>query len=888
MRTGRKYVCLLTIIALLLTMLPFGIVQAQSAQYSPFHDVPTNHWALPHIIKSELRGVVTGYGNGIFKPDQTVTQLEAIVMAVRAMGLENETHNTNQFADTSNYDLPTTWNARGFVSVAIKHSLIDEQTFRPSAGASRAWTAQLLIRMLKMENELNMIASTPFEDDNYIPVWAKPYVALAVDKNIISGIPNLSGSYDYRPNDAVTRAQLSTLISRSDRYMNDVSGQLPIGIVKKIEGNTLTILKPDNTTESDARVTNTTAIYDQSYSYISQNKITVEDAIRYQLSSSGNLRYIELIDKNYYDNLPVIEKVNRLQGTLVQLYQEQRLMIVEQEDGRLYTGTYATDAEIEDLEQGRSISDSNLHIGDELELILGDNDIVGIKVIKSSQEAVLSGVIFAIDIERGILTLENNNRYTSYTFDDSVSVEYNNIRFATVRDLRKGDEIQIQTEDNKISKITLITPYQSNEYQGTIVTISVRDEVITIITAESDPVAYRTNSQTEYKINNVNNPKLSDLEIGDHVIFTVDGRVIKKLEVINRNLQDEIRGKLLNINKDLKMITIETLDEEYKTFKYDDLLDVYIDGNKDGRLDDLLLDTNIAIKIDKNTIIRITVNNQIAGTIVGLDKNRNTMTVEHDNRTTTYELSNNVEVRMQDIRRAIVEDIKLGMEMVAKLERNKIIRIDIKYKYSSIVKTINTDWDRIEVIDPDNSNDTIRYYVYEDVVIIFPGIEDPELADIRVDDVVELTFTGYELSEIRVVPASIGNITSIEASTNEIVVRNRNEVERILINNNLNIYSANGNQISAPNLNTNDFVRVQRIGDKTNVYLSSTQEVEFFSALGNRIYYYDNNGNYRNLALDREALIWQSNTFFLPGDIQQGAKISLYTFNNRVLGIRIH
>ena len=72
-----------------------------AAGLSPFSDVPDSHWALPHIMKMELRGVITGYGNNIFKPDNTVTQLEAATMAVRAMGLQSETERTDLNIDVA-------------------------------------------------------------------------------------------------------------------------------------------------------------------------------------------------------------------------------------------------------------------------------------------------------------------------------------------------------------------------------------------------------------------------------------------------------------------------------------------------------------------------------------------------------------------------------------------------------------------------------------------------------------------------------------------------------------------------------------------------------------------------------------------------------------------
>lgn len=51
-----------------------------------FYDVATTHWANRYIAKAIDLGFISGYGNGKFGPDDTVTYEQAITMLVRAMG----------------------------------------------------------------------------------------------------------------------------------------------------------------------------------------------------------------------------------------------------------------------------------------------------------------------------------------------------------------------------------------------------------------------------------------------------------------------------------------------------------------------------------------------------------------------------------------------------------------------------------------------------------------------------------------------------------------------------------------------------------------------------------------------------------------------------------
>lgn len=54
---------------------------------SVFTDVPTTHWANRYVAKAAELGIVGGYGNGKFGPEDTVTYEQAITMVVRAVGL---------------------------------------------------------------------------------------------------------------------------------------------------------------------------------------------------------------------------------------------------------------------------------------------------------------------------------------------------------------------------------------------------------------------------------------------------------------------------------------------------------------------------------------------------------------------------------------------------------------------------------------------------------------------------------------------------------------------------------------------------------------------------------------------------------------------------------
>ena len=53
---------------------------------SKFKDVPTSHWGNAYVIKAASLGILSGYGNGKFGPDDTVTYEQALTMIVNMLG----------------------------------------------------------------------------------------------------------------------------------------------------------------------------------------------------------------------------------------------------------------------------------------------------------------------------------------------------------------------------------------------------------------------------------------------------------------------------------------------------------------------------------------------------------------------------------------------------------------------------------------------------------------------------------------------------------------------------------------------------------------------------------------------------------------------------------
>lgn len=213
-------------------------------------------WAYSHIIRLASKQVFNGYEDGSFKPGNTITRVEAIVAAVRLLGLKEEAEkdeNMNaelNFTDADKIEKKYSW-AVGYIAVALKNDLFDEstKTFQPEKPADRLWSAILLVKALGLEEEAKAKMSTAltFKDAKQIPAASVGYVAVAVEKGLITGYNDNT----FRPNQTVTRAELAALLDRADEQLpEEESAQAISGSLTGIKGSTLTVKKADGTSVS--------------------------------------------------------------------------------------------------------------------------------------------------------------------------------------------------------------------------------------------------------------------------------------------------------------------------------------------------------------------------------------------------------------------------------------------------------------------------------------------------------------------------------------------------------------------------------------------------------------------------------------------------------------
>ena len=143
MRNLKKVLALVVAVAMIASM---GLV-ASAASYS---DVASNASYADAVNLLSNLGIITGYEDGTFKPDNTVTRAEAATMIVRMLGQADEA----EMGETSFTDVAADNWASGYVNVAYANGIINgmgDGTFNPNGEVTYGQIVKMIVCALGYE-----------------------------------------------------------------------------------------------------------------------------------------------------------------------------------------------------------------------------------------------------------------------------------------------------------------------------------------------------------------------------------------------------------------------------------------------------------------------------------------------------------------------------------------------------------------------------------------------------------------------------------------------------------------------------------------------------------------------------------------------------------------
>lgn len=204
----KKVTRVMSLVMVLVLMLSAVSAQAQSYQRDKFSDVDEDHYANQYIELMSDLGIISGYGDGSFGPNDIVTREQFAKMMVLTLQLETKT-DTGFFEDVSekSWSYPYIEAARIYLTGYRSNNM---NYYHPKENAVREDMAVAIVKGLGLSVEgVDLTVLDQFTDKSLISTNIRPYVAKAVIEGIMIGDGN-----KFSPLGSLKRAEAATLLAR--------------------------------------------------------------------------------------------------------------------------------------------------------------------------------------------------------------------------------------------------------------------------------------------------------------------------------------------------------------------------------------------------------------------------------------------------------------------------------------------------------------------------------------------------------------------------------------------------------------------------------------------------------------------------------------------------
>ena len=179
---------------------------------STFSDVAKDSWYYEYVTPLAAKGIIAGYPDGTFLPQNNITRAEFLKLLVECMGYQ--TVNADVFDDVKNtdenwfYSVVSTANANGLISV-------DEygKELKPNEKIGRTEVAALLVKALGIETGKYQTPYKDTDDKNIIAVYSACIMQGTKDDK--------TGDRYFYPDTNITRAETSAVFTRLLEYKAD-------------------------------------------------------------------------------------------------------------------------------------------------------------------------------------------------------------------------------------------------------------------------------------------------------------------------------------------------------------------------------------------------------------------------------------------------------------------------------------------------------------------------------------------------------------------------------------------------------------------------------------------------------------------------------------------
>lgn len=708
--------------ALVLTLALALSLTTVPAHALAFSDVTEDFWGYEDITKMSNLGYAKGYDDGTFKPNGRMTAAETLLFCARATGVDSVTQAkiAEDRKEEMTQTLPTSnnmnvWAAAemalavetGVLSLAELEALssVDPKTTGSATGErtyleetmSRENICMYLVRAMQLEPLARSLSnySLSYADKSDIAPALQPYVYVLTNFGIVQGKDG--GLFD--PQGAVTRAEMTTMLSRALTFMTEAGIVTELseytdydwraGVISTVtnaaDGTIILALQSELSGTQSYSIPATAKIYNDNM-LTSSTALRAGQQARLNLNSNGAVREVRLSGT-----------VSTYSGTISDLTDNQLTLLINGVAHSLTIDRF-TEVSVGKTVGDRSLIDEDAGYTAATCTVDEMGHLAAVRFSGGTQ--LMSGLVESVTTIGNNTTLgvsAFNGVVYHYSVPAGTTVTVNGV-LGSLSSAHVGKYVQLRvgTDNNQLASIAVdtvstfiqgpIRRQSSGNNKGITIADSFRDnKESTYVVSPSAPVTYDGQPVTT-----------SSIQVGWYATVLISNNVVVQMDAFPGSTT--VEGTLSSIVYGNPLTTIQVTLEDDSVVSYSldiTALPTITRGGKTGAITELVTGDQVTVTIRYNEVDRIEATPQTAdltGVIeeISMTSSGVTMKVKlSDGGITTYAVSDGISVT-QNGKASNIYELKPGFTIAMVTDGDRVVSIDVTAVASSSTELTGT------------------------------------------------------------------------------------------------------------------------------------------------------------------------------------------------------
>ncbi|MGO4787592.1 S-layer homology domain-containing protein [Paenibacillus sp. 2KB_20] len=853
-----------------------------------FSDVNAGYWGEKYIYQLAAQGIVTG-NNGKFRPNDPVTQQEAVTMAIRFLSKQDQ---LSSGAATLPTNIKVNDYFTKYVELAFQQNLLDKQkesgytdekVIWGAQKASREWITEVLVRSIGRTAEANAAnnKATGFADNAKISPDRLGYVNVAVELGLAKGV----NGNKFDPQGAVTRAQLATFLSRAQAYITTNYENQYKGSIAAIENGKLELYADGKL--NSFKLDNSTAYFTSD----SEKRLQFSEINPYTQAvvvvNNGTAAYVEITDPT--------QQVERFDRTYARLSPYNLIWL---DTGSTFEELSYDPSTVFLDQNGTKIDPKTLAAGSlltiERETYSPQKKIVSIRVKSGLVNKTGAGIVQNVDTANKRVTLKDSTGYEdTYTWDDATVIRYQNQILAPA-ELKNGYTVNFSVRNSVIQSLE-VTQSVDRTVQATLYSVEENGKTITYKRSGSTQLETKYLAEKpEIIMSGVAKPVLSDLLAdavsGDQVTLTINGEEkISKIEVTGRQIEQLDAATVVNYDAKTRWLTVKDANNLPRVIVLDDKTKLESSyGTTLDRVEPLLVSgRKVSVSLIGTRVLSLEVVYKVEGKISNINTSKRVISiVTASGKVEEISYYNSPVVEIFGRSGVTLADLRIGDEVSAQLSNNQDYLQSLKLKTSAQFEVVSTEPTRNRIRVKANGSTSDIYT--EKTIFTGESGQAILLNDLRPGALVNITFQGLTPVAVAEVKLTLGEVTSADVSGNALTVKDYSGNSQTLgVSGGVKVVKNGSTASNLSTLTAGDRVEIRKdIQGVTIVQVLEKVERAFWQASNTEIQVKRKsiNDNFR-YALSDKVFVHQGDTTLSVQSLKENDNIVLYLNNGVVVEI---